>query len=109
MDRIHRALIKRAKYINPSQVADRAEDYLVRLQNNKAAISGIPGLTSRERIKKLIKIIDDLEREIIQQENKIDTISRRRRLAAARLEEELEICLDIIKENLTPREIKDFK
>jgi len=109
MTRIHRAIRKRAQTISATKTANRGEEYLESYKLYRPELKEARGLANPKKVRSLIQKIDSIENEIIRLENKIDTLTERRRIHAAKLEEELEISLDIAKEYLTSDEFKDFK
>ncbi|MDA1060583.1 MAG: hypothetical protein O3B47_02205, partial [bacterium] len=100
--RLHRSLKNLARTVNPTKVADRAEDYLEGARLYNADLKGIGGIVSKDRIKALIRKIDSLEREILKHEDKIDRLQDRRRLSAAKLEDYLLGNFDVLKEYFEP-------
>jgi len=108
MARIHRGLVRKAKKVNPDVIANQAEDYIFGERLNRKFMKGISGLVSIERIKKSVKKIDDLERELIKLENKIETLVERRAIEAARLDEHLANNLDICGMELEPEDYNNF-
>lgn len=108
MVRIHRSLMKRVAKIDPVVVANRAEDYLYAFGVYKRDLSGVVGLASVSRIKAGIKRIDDLEREMIRLEDKMERIAERRAIEAAKLEQDVNNNLAILEEYLEPEEMREF-
>ena len=109
MARIHRAIARRAKKINPDETANQAEYYIESLSLYKKELEKIRGIASQQRIRKLIQKIDKLETEIIRYENRIERLEERRNLEAAKLEGILHESLQVAKDNLSKDEFKDFK
>jgi hypothetical protein len=99
MNRIHRSLVRRARKIDASKVANSAEDYLEDLKFYKNELRTQSGLRPKA-IRNMIKRVDQLEREIIRAENKVETLIDRRNIAAAKLQEELEYELKVFQENM---------
>jgi hypothetical protein len=99
MNRLHRSLIRRARHIDANKVANSAEDYLEDLKYYKKDLSTTAGLRPKT-IRNMIKKVDQLEREIVRAESRVETLIERRKIAAAKLQEELEYELSVFKENL---------
>ena len=109
MTRLHRAITKRARKVNPEQVANQAEYYIESLSLYKKELEKIRGIANSQRIRKLIQKIDKLETEIIRYENRIDRLEERRNLEAAKLETILQESMQVARDHLTKDEFKDFK
>ena len=107
--RVHRSLIRRARGINPSKVANRAEDYLASYAEYRTYLKEVKELANEQWFKLQVRKVDKLEREILKMEEKMERLAERRAIEAAKLEEELEYNLGILKEYLRPEEYKDFK
>ncbi len=106
MFRIHRGLEKRARKIDPTKIANEAENYL--FGHSLYKLNGIAGLINSKRIKASIKKIDALEREIIRMEDKIDVLMEKRAIEAAKLEQDLLNNKEILQNYLEPEEFKNF-
>ncbi len=106
--RFHRAIVKRAKKIDPDDVANWAEDYLLSFKIYRNLVNGVPGLMSEKRIKTKVSQIDKLEKEMHKLEDKIIALEEKRRLLAAELEGDLNENLEILGEYLLPDEIEDL-
>ncbi|MBU1152284.1 hypothetical protein KJ632_05695 [Patescibacteria group bacterium] len=107
--RVHRSLIRRARGINPTKVANRAEDYLTVYAEYRSYLREVKELANEQWFKQQIKKVDKFEAEILKLEDKIERLEERRAIEAAKLEEELEFNLDLLKDYLRPEEYKDFK
>lgn len=81
--------MKRAKKIDVDEVAFAAEEHVQVLKSMAKHTRGVPGLCTEARIKKAIKRIDDLEKEAIKLEEKIEAMWEMRALAAVELEDML--------------------
>ena len=103
--RLHRSL----RSVNPGKVANRAEDYLEGLRLYSKDLEGVKGLVSKDRLKKLIRNIDSLEREIAKLEDKIEKVAERRRGEALKLEDYLKDNLDLLGGYLERDELEDFR
>lgn len=108
MNRIHRALVRRAAKIDPDQIADKADDYLDGFRMYRKYLKGTRGLKTEQSIKNHIKKIDALEREMDKMEERIERLEERKALEAAKLEAKLKNNLEIVREYLDPVEYKDF-
>ncbi len=108
MVRAHRQIERRAQKIDPEKIANQAEDYLYGLSLHKKFLQGVQYLVNADRIKGGIKKIDQLEREIVKEEEKLDRLSERRAIEAAKLEEDIDNNFGILEEYLEPEEIRDF-
>ena len=108
--RIHRSIRRRAKTVNPTRIADTAEDYLQGYKTSKSDIDGIrgEGMITPLQIKNAVKRIDKLEREIIMYEKRIERLEERRRIEAAKLEQDLKFNNSVLKHYFERSEIKDF-
>jgi hypothetical protein len=106
--RIHRSIRRRAKTVNPTRIADCAEDYLEGHKLFKRDIEGIKGLATPLSIKNGIKRIDKLEKEIIIYENRIERLEERRAIEAAKLEQELKYNNSVLKQYFDHSEMKEF-
>lgn len=108
--RIHRSIRRRAKTINPTRTADTAEDYLEGHKMFKRDIEGIrgEGMATPLQIKNKIKRIDQLEKEIIRYEQRIERLEERRRIIAAQLEQDLKFNDSVLKQYLDKTEMKQF-
>ena len=60
-------------------------------------------------LKSSIKKIDDLEKDIIKLEDKIERLQERRSVEAARLEDDLDFNLGVVENYLEPDEFADFR
>lgn len=107
--RIHRSVRKRMQKIDPAKIANKAEDYLDGLSLYRNDLKGVSGLVSPDRLKKSVKKIDMLEREILKLEEKIDSLAEKRAVEAVKLEEHLMKNMELIGEFLEPEELQDFK
>ncbi len=108
MVRVHRSVAKRAKNIDAEKVANDGEDYLYGYNIFKKNLTGIAGLTTPLRVKNGIKKIDDLEKEVIRMEDKIDRLMERRAIEAVKLEQDLQNNYDILQDYLHPDEMREF-
>ncbi|MBL4694727.1 hypothetical protein JKY72_05150 [Candidatus Gracilibacteria bacterium] len=107
--RLHRSLVKAIRKIDPSKVADQGENYLEGLRLYKNDIDGIRGVATAKRIKPLIKKIDQLEREILRQEQKLEDTITKRKIAASKLRDEMDYSLSLLSEYLEKDELADFQ
>lgn len=109
--RIHRSIRRRAKTINPTRTADAAEDYLEGVKLFKRDIEGIrgEGMATSLSIKNKIKRIDELEREIIKYEQRIERLAERRRIIAAELEQDLKYNNSVLNKYFDRGEMKEFR
>lgn len=94
--------------VDPSKVADSAENYLYGFSFYKKGFEGLRGLIKSERIKVSIKKIDDFEKEILKLENRIEALAMRRAKEAVKLEEAILSNLEIVRPYLEPSEYKDL-
>jgi len=108
--RIHRSIRRRAKSINPTRTADTAEDYLDGYKAFKRDIEGIrgEGMATPLSIKNKVKRIDQLEKEIIRYEQRIERLEERRRIVAAELEQDLKFNDSVLKKYFDKSEMKEF-
>ncbi len=109
MTRIHRSIVRRAEKIDPGKIADDAEEYLDAYSMNKRQLDTVAGLISTVRIKKSVKKIDELEREIGRMEDKIDRLMEKRAIEAVKLEEALFENKDILKDYMSFDRMRDFR
>lgn len=109
MIRLHRSITDRLRKVDPIKTANNAEYFIDGTRLYRAALNGIPGLIKNPRIKESIKNVDKLEREIEKLEKKIEAIEARRNKEAVKLQDFLDINLEILEEYLDPEEIKDFR
>ncbi|MBI4232105.1 hypothetical protein HY605_02635 [Candidatus Peregrinibacteria bacterium] len=109
MVRLHRSLAGRLKSIDPSKIADSAEDYLESLSNYRRLVQDIRGLVPAKRLKGMIRKIDGLEKDIMRLEDKITRLSEKRAEVAVRLEEDLRYNLEVLGEFLDAGEMRDFQ
>ena len=89
VQRVHRSLVKRAKKIDVDEVAYAAEEHVQVLRSVAKHARGVPGLSSEKKLKNVVKKIDDLEKEALKLEEKIDSIWEKRALLAVELEDML--------------------
>ena len=108
MVRAHRSIIRRAKKIDAGRIANEAEDYLYGYGMYKRDLQGASGLVGVSRLKTSIKRIDDLEKEILRLEDKMDRLMEKRSVEAAKLEEYLVGNREVLEEYLEPEEMRDF-
>lgn len=108
MVRLHRSLAGRLRSIDPSKIADSAEDYLENLSAYRRLVQDVRGLVAAKRVKAMIKKIDDLEKEMMRFEDKIARLAERRAEEAVKLEEDLRYNLEVLGEFLDPDEMRDF-
>ena len=108
MVRIHRSIVRRAKKIDAEKVANDGEDYLYGFNLLKRNLTGIAGLVTPVRVKGGIKKIDDLEKEVIKLEDKIDRLMERRAIEAVKLEQDLQHNFDILQDYLPPDDMREF-
>jgi len=108
MARIHRSIVRQAGKIDAEKVANDAEDYLYGFGIYKRDLTGIAGLVGPSKIKASIKKIDDLEKEALKLEDKIDRLMERRAVEAVKLEQDLQNNFEIIQEYLDPEEMMEF-
>lgn len=108
--RIHRSIRRRAQTINPTRIADTAEDYLDGCKAFKRDIEGIRGenMATPLSIKNKVKRIDTIEKEIIRYENRIERLEERRRIVAAELEQDLKYNNSVLKRYFEKSELKEF-
>lgn len=107
--RIHRSLERRAQRVDPDKVANRAEDYIFAHNRYKKFLDEAKGdIVPVTRVKGSVKRIDDLEREILKLEKKIENLEFRRGVEAAKLEKVLDLNLEIAGELLEKDELRDF-
>jgi len=109
MSRLHRSIAKKVKRINASDVANRAEDYVYAFGMYKKYLTDVRGIVTVNRLKTSIKRIDDLEKDIMKMEEKIERMVERRKIEAAKLEDDLEFNLGAIEQYLEPQEFADFR
>lgn len=107
--RLHRSLANAIRKINASKVADQGENYLEGLRLYRRDLQGIRGIASAKKIKPLIKKIDQLEREIIRQEQKLEDLITKRKIAASNLRDEMDYSLSLLSEYLEKDELADFQ
>ncbi len=108
MARIHRSIIRRAGKVDAEKVANDGEDYLYGFNLFKRDLGGVTGLVTPVRVKSAIKRIDDLEKEALRLEDKIDRLMERRAIEAVKLEQDLQHNYDILQEYLHPDEMREF-
>jgi len=108
MARIHRSIIRRAGKVDAEKVANDGEDYLYGFNLFKRDLGGVTGLVTPVRVKSAIKRIDDLEKEALKFEDKIDRLMERRAIEAVKLEQDLQHNYDILQEYLHPDEMREF-
>lgn len=108
MVRVHRSIARRAKKIDAEKVANDGEDYLYGFNLFKRNLTGVTGLATPLRIKNGIKKIDDMEKEVIKLEDKIDRLMERRAIEAVKLEQDLQNNYDILQDYLHPDEMREF-
>jgi hypothetical protein len=108
MARAHRSIIRRAGKVDAEKVANDGEDYLYGFNLFKRDLGGVTGLVTPARIKAGIKRIDDLEKEALRFEDKIDRLMERRAVEAVKLEQDLQHNYDILQEYLHPDEMREF-
>lgn len=108
--RIHRSIRRRAKSINPTRIADAAEDYLEGVKVFRRDIEDIrgEGMATELSIKNSIKRIDKLEREIIMYQGRIERLEERRAIEAAKLEQDLKYNNSVLKRYFDRSEMKEF-
>ncbi len=106
MPRITKARINR---INPDKIADEAEYYLEGHKLYQKELTGIRGMATPLRIKNSIKKIDQLAREAMRLEEKIDRLVERRAIEATKLQDTLTSNTKLAKKYLTPEEFSDFR
>lgn len=109
MVRLHRSLPRLVKGIDPSKVANRAEDYIYSFGLYKKYLGDVRGIVTINSLKSSIKKIDDLEKDIIKLEDKIERLQERRSVEAARLEDDLDFNLGVVENYLEPDEFADFR
>ena len=107
--RLHRSISKLIGSVNPARVANKAEDYLEGAKVYRSDLNGIRGLISTERIRKGIRKIDSLEREIVKYEEKIDRLKEKRAMEAIKLQDNLAQNIDVLSEYFEPSELKEFR
>lgn len=107
--RLHRSLKKKIDKIDANYQADRAEDYLFAVKENRKIVSTVKGLHTETRIKNSLKKVDQLEAELIRLEKKIEKIEERRNLEALKLKAFLDDNLYILNSDLDKSERKEFK
>lgn len=108
MARIHRSIVRQAGKVDAEKVANLGEDYLYGFNLFKRDLGGVTGLVTPARIKAGIKRIDDLEKEALRLEDKIDRLMERRAIEAVKLEQDLQHNYDILQEYLHPDEMREF-
>ncbi|MBP7671200.1 hypothetical protein KA119_02820 [Candidatus Gracilibacteria bacterium] len=106
--RLHRSLNKAVSKVEPDAVAFLAEDYLDALRVYKRDVEGIKGLAGVVKIKDLVKKIDELEKEALKLEAKMDNVLLKRAVAAVKLKEELELDLELLRDYLPDDVLKEF-
>ncbi len=107
--RLHRSLKKLVRNVDPTKVANRAEEYLEGARLYSRDLKSVRGIVAKERIRALVRKIDSLEKEILRYENKVDKLDERRRLEAVKLEDYLFQNFDVLEEYFEPGELKDFR
>jgi len=108
MQRIHRSIVRRANKIDATKIANFADEYLEGYRLFKKDLEKVPGLKNFERVKKMIKKIDDYEKEIVKLEDKIEKMSFKRGVEAVKLEQLLSENLGIVEDYLDKDELRDF-
>lgn len=106
--RLHRSLAKAASKISPDEVANLAEDYLAALKLYRRDVEGVKGLASVKRIMALVAKIDEIEKEALKLERKIEDLLLKRGVVAVELKEELGLNLEVLAEYLSDEEMSDF-
>lgn len=106
--RIHGGIKKLFRKVDAAEIANRGDDYLDALKMNRQFVSGVSGLVSHKRIRECIKRIDALEREIIKFEEKIERVAERREEEALKLQDYLDMNMEILGENLSRDEMRGF-
>ena len=71
-------------------------------------MEGIKGLAGVVKIKDLVKKIDELEKEALKLEAKMDNVLLKRAVAAVKLKEELELDLELLRDYLPDDVLKEF-
>ena len=107
--RLHRALEKKAQKVDVDRVANRTEDFLDVFRMYKQDLSGTRGLIGPDRMKSILKKIDDFERDILKLEGKIERLEERRAFEAVKLEDALINNFSVLEEYLSPDEMMDFR
>lgn len=107
--RIHRSLARQMRKVNVDKVLRDASEYLEGSRYYKKDLEEIPGLTKVERIKKMFKKVEEIEREMVKLERKLIALDEKRAFEAVRLEDELMFNLDILKDYMEPDELRDFR
>jgi len=107
--RLHRSIRKRIGKVRPAEVADRAEDYLYAVGKNRRYLNGITGLVTPVRIKSSVKRIDDLEKEILKMEDRIEKLAEKRAVEAVKLADDLDFNLELLADVLEPEEWEEFR
>lgn len=100
---------KRISRINPDKIADQAEYYIEGHKLYQKELTGIKGLATPLRLKNSVKKIDQITRECVRLEDKIDRMLERRAIEAAKLQDTLKKNLKLAKKYLTPEEYEDFR
>jgi hypothetical protein len=107
--RIHRGLERKAQRIDADKVANRAESYVASFSLYNRYLKEVKELTDPKWFKQQVRKIDQVEREIIRLEEKIEKLELKRGILAVDLEEEIGINMGVLKDYLTPEEYRDFR
>lgn len=106
--RLHGGLKKLFRKVDATEVANRGDDYLDALKSNRSVVNGVRGLVGHGRIRDCIKRIDAFEREIVALEGKMEKIAERREDEALKLQDYLDMNMEILGENLSREELGGF-
>ena len=108
MPRVHRSIVRRARKIDANSIANKADDYLYWYGAYKRDLEGVRGLVSVGRIKDSVKKIDDLEKEVMKLEDRIERLMERRAVEAVKLEQNLSENKEILEDYLEPEELAEM-
>lgn len=106
--RLHRSLKKAVSKVEPDEVAFLAEDYLAVLRLYKKDVEGVKGLAGVKKIVELVKKIDELEKEALKLQAKVEEKLLKRAVWAVKLKEELLMDLEVLADCLPPEVMREF-
>ncbi len=108
MARVHRSIARRARKIDANRIANEADDYLCWHSAYKRDLEGVTGLVGVVRVKASVKRIDDLEKEVMKLEDKIERLMEKRAIEAVKLEQYLGENREILEDYLEPEELAEM-
>ncbi|MBI4235701.1 hypothetical protein HY604_05380 [Candidatus Peregrinibacteria bacterium] len=106
--RIHSGLKKLFRKVDATEIANRGDDYLEALKLNRSCVNGVSGLVGQNRIRDCIKRIDTFECEMLALEGKMERVAERREDEALKLQDYLDVNMEILGENLSREEMRGF-